>query len=364
MTSLRYAIVGCGMMGHEHIRNLQLIEGCETVALFDTDPAMVASAQRSAPAAHLAASLDDLLDMDGLDAIVLATPNFRHAEHLRQIAARRTIPLLVEKPVVTDPNDRELIDALERDYAAPIQVAMEYRYMPPLQRFLAEVESATGGIRHLSIREHRFPFLKKVGNWNRFNERSGGTLVEKCCHFFDLMRLMTGTEARRVMASGRQAVNHLDEIYDGRTPDIWDAAFAIVDFDDQTRAMLDLCMFAEGSDYQEEIVAVGPSGRIDCLVPFAPNHWPDDSSMRPQPRIVIRSRDRRRREDILVPVDARLDAAGSHHGSTYFQHLEFREVVLGKRPPEVSLRDGWRAAAIGMAAQESAATGMAVEPLL
>ncbi len=352
------------MMGHEHIRNLQLIEGCEVAALFDTDSAMAASAQRSAPVARLAASLDDLLEMDGLDAIVLATPNFRHAEHLRHIASRRTIPLLVEKPLVTDPGDRELIDALERDYAAPIQVAMEYRYMPPLQRFLAEVESITGGIRHLSIREHRFPFLKKVDHWNRFNDRSGGTLVEKCCHFFDLMRLMIGAEPRRVMASGWQAVNHLDEAYDGRTPDIWDAAFAIVEFDDDTRAMLDLCMFAEGADYQEEIVAVGPAGRIDCLVPFAPSHWPNDLGVRPQPRVVIRSRDRRKREDILVPVDARLDDAGSHHGSTYFQHLKFRDVLLGKQAPEVTLRDGWRAVAIGIAAQESSATGMAVEPLL
>ncbi len=350
------------MMGHEHIRNLQLVEGCETVALFDTDATMLASAQRLAPAARLAASLDDLLALDDLDAIVLATPNFRHAEHIRYIVARRTIPLLVEKPLVTDPRDRELIDALERDYKAPIQVAMEYRYMPPLQRFLAEVQAATGGIRHLSIREHRFPFLEKVDHWNRFNERSGGTLVEKCCHYFDLMRLMTGAEARRVMASGRQAVNHVDEIHDGRASDIWDAAFAIVEFDDEVRAMLDLCMFAEGADYQEEITAVGPAGRIDCLVPFAPSHWPAESGERPKPRIVIRSRDRRRREDILVPVESRLDAAGSHHGSTYFQHLKFRDVLLGKQAPEVTLRDGWRAVALGMAAQESAATGMAVEP--
>jgi predicted dehydrogenase len=42
----------------------------------------------------------------------------------------------------------------------------------------------------LTIREHRFPFLSKVGDWNRFNRNTGGTFVEKCCHFFDLMRLI------------------------------------------------------------------------------------------------------------------------------------------------------------------------------
>ena len=56
----------------------------------------------------------------------------------------------------------------------------------------------------------------QVNNWNRFNANSGGTLVEKCCHFFDLMCLIVGAKPRRVMASGAQDVNHLDEVYDGK----------------------------------------------------------------------------------------------------------------------------------------------------
>ena len=66
---------------------------------------------------------------------------------------------------------------------------MEYRYMPPISRLVEEVHNgvALGKITSLSIREHRYPFLTKIGDWNRFNENTGGTLVEKCCHFFDLM---------------------------------------------------------------------------------------------------------------------------------------------------------------------------------
>ena len=68
----------------------------------------------------------------------------------------------------------------------------------------------------LTIKEHRFPFLEKVNDWNRFNKYSGGTLVEKCCHFFDLMRLLIKSEPIRIMASASQSVNHLDESYDGK----------------------------------------------------------------------------------------------------------------------------------------------------
>jgi predicted dehydrogenase len=55
-----------------------------------------------------------------------------------------------------------------------------------------------------------------VNNWNRFNCNSGGTLVEKCCHFFDLLRLFADANPIRVMASGAIDVNHKDEIYDGK----------------------------------------------------------------------------------------------------------------------------------------------------
>lgn len=40
--------------------------------------------------------------------------------------------------------------------------------------------------------------------------------MEKCCHFFDLMRLFAGANPVRVMASGAMDVNHKDEVYDGK----------------------------------------------------------------------------------------------------------------------------------------------------
>lgn len=55
-----------------------------------------------------------------------------------------------------------------------------------------------------------------MNNWNRFNVNTGGTLVEKCCHFFDLMRLFAGANPVCVMASGGMDVNHKGEVYDGK----------------------------------------------------------------------------------------------------------------------------------------------------
>lgn len=48
-------------------------------------------------------------------------------------------------------------------------------------------------------------------------------------------------------------------------PDIIDNAFVIVEFDNGSRGMLDLCMFAEGSKNEQEISVVGDIGKVHLL---------------------------------------------------------------------------------------------------
>ena len=96
---------------------------------------------------------------------------------------------------------------------------------------------------------------------------TGGTLVEKCCHYFNLMDLVLRERPLRVFASGGQRVNHLDEDYGGRRPDILDSAYAIVEYPSGARAMLELCMFAENSVDSETLTIVGDEGKIESLLP-------------------------------------------------------------------------------------------------
>lgn len=346
-------------MGQEHIRNIALLEGAEVAAIFEPDAQMRAVSAALAPLAVQVDSVAALLALPDIDCLLVCSPNHLHVPQLSEIAATRALPLLMEKPLYTDPKDAGLIEMLMRDYPAPVWVAMEYRYMPPIARLLAEVEQATGGAKMLTIREHRFPFLPKVGDWNRFNANTGGTLVEKCCHFFDLMRLLLRAEPVRVMASASQMVNHLDEAYAGARPDIWDAGYVIVDFDSGARAMLELCMFAEGAQYQEVISAVGPAGKIEAFVPGPGRFWTSTDPV-PISQLVISPRSPKGPRTIELPVDAGLLAAGDHNGATFYQHQKFCEVVRGNAAPEVSLSDGAQAVALGHAAQESARTGQAV----
>ena len=358
-----YGVIGCGMMGQEHLRNIALLPDAGVAAIFEPDMEMRRIAAGLVPQAALVGSIGEVLAHPQVDCLLIASPNQHHFAQLREVAAARPLPVLVEKPLFIDPADADAVKAFAQAFPAPIWVAMEYRYMPPVARFVREAETVTGGIRMLTIREHRYPFLDKVGAWNRFDRTSGGTFVEKCCHFFDLMRLILKSEPVRIMASAGQAVNHRDERYGGETPDIWDNGYVLVDFASGARAMLELCMFADGSRYQEEIVAVGASGKIECLVPGPSRFWPENLGPLPTPQLVVSPRRPEAPYTIELPVDPALLAAGDHNGSTFYQHKRFCAAVRGEGPVEVTADDGWRAVLMGMAAQASARQGKVVTDL-
>ena len=343
---VRYGIIGTGMMGWEHIRNLALIDAAQVTAVADPDPGSREVARHAAPGAAVFEDYRALLRAP-LDAVVIATPNHTHAAVLRDVFAT-DLHVLVEKPLCTTIEDcHALADAAAR-HRGIVWVGLEYRFVPTVARLIAAVrDGAVGRLRMVAIREHRFPFLVKVGNWNRFARNTGGTLVEKCCHFFDLMALLTAQRPVRVYASGAQDVNHLDERYDGAVPDIIDNAFAVVDFDRGARALLDLCMFAENSTNEMELAVTGDAGKVEA---FVPAH-----------RLVRSRRDRLVREEEQVAIDPAIRDAGFHHGATYYQHLAFLDAIRAGRAPTVSVADGALAVAMGMAAERSARERRPVE---
>lgn len=342
-SDLRYGLVGAGTMGQEHIRYTELLDDVSIVAIADPHAASLAKAQDLL--SHEVNTYDGhqaLLAEEELDALIIATPNDTHARILLDVfASGVALPILVEKPLVTSTADVERIREAAASYPAPVWVAMEYRYMPPVQSLLENVHAGrTGTPRMLAITEHRFPFLHKVGHWNRFNRNTGGTLVEKCCHYFDLMNLVIGTRPVRVMASGGQAVNHLDETYDGERPDILDHAYVVVEYDGGARAVLDLCMFAEASTNEQELCVIGDEGKLESLVTEG----------------ILRIG---RRADGIGAVtehsthDPRVKFEGFHHGSSYLEHLDFLDAVRSGAPAKVTLTDGLWSVAVGQAAHRS-----------
>jgi len=348
---IRYGIVGTGLMGLEHLRNLQALPGATVVAVADPHPPSLEAARLAAGTDHPLEAFGDhrsMLEWGGCDAVVVASPNMTHADVLLDVLAH-DVAVLVEKPLCTTVADCRAVAAAADGHRRAVAVGLEYRHMPPVARLVdAVARHELGRVRMVALREHRYPFLEKVGDWNRFNRNTGGTLVEKCCHFFDLMNVLVGERPVQVMASGAQDVNHLDERYGGERPDIFDNAFAIVDYPGGARASLDLCMFADASANQEELSVVGDLGKAEAFLPssvFRLGRRADG------PGGVAEE----------VVHDERVRHEGFHHGASYVEHLLFLEAVRAGLDDDhgaglaggggVSLDDGLWSVAMGVAAQ-------------
>jgi len=342
MDQIRYGVIGTGMMGIEHIENLAAVDGATVTAVCDPDADSLAKGAKTV--GNGVATFEDhrdLIEADICDAVVLVSPNFTHHAVLGDLLAT-DLHVLTEKPmcITTD----ECLDVVRaaQNRSALTWVGLEYRYMPPITRLVQEVRGGTVGDVHMvSIREHRFPFLSKVGDWNRFSRNTGGTLVEKCCHYFDLMNLIVGRRPVSVMASGGQNLNHLNETYSGEQSDILDNAYVIVEYPGNVRAMLDLCMFAEATRNQEELSVVGELGKVEALIP--------DSTVRIG----------RRGEHFIGQVEEHaitndtIKVAGFHHGSSYLEHVDFSHAIRTNSAPKVDVFDGLWSVAIGEAAHRS-----------
>jgi myo-inositol 2-dehydrogenase / D-chiro-inositol 1-dehydrogenase len=354
---LRYGIIGCGSMGREHIENLRALPGARVTAIADPH-----AASRDAALALLDDQPPQVFEQPGeliaaggalCDALVIATPNFTHAAILREALAT-PLHVLVEKPVVTRIDDG--IDLIERERRKPggiVWVAQEYRYMPPVAEAIRIVHGGgVGRVHQVAMREHREPFYPKVGDWNRFTANTGGTLVEKCCHYFNLMDLILREKPVSVFASGGQRVNHLDERYDGKAPDMLDSAYVIVEYGSGARALLDLCMFAENSVDNEHLVVVGDEGKVESLLPSLTLRYGrrDDWGRREawgQPSGTGKGIATRR------VWDTNIKYAGQHFGASYIEHQRFAAALRNGAPAEIGLEEGLRAVATGLAAHKS-----------
>ena len=345
MNVLRYGVIGVGMMGCEHIRNLQAIKGCAVVAYADTHEPSRRNAKHLVAEATSYVDYREMLADEQLDVVVIATPNQTHSAIFDDVI-KSGVHVLVEKPLGINIAECQKMIASETQHQRPgrvVWVGLEYRYMAPTSRLIEEVESgACGAVKMIAIREHRFPFLEKVDNWNRFSKNTGGTLVEKCCHFFDVMSLIANSQPVSVYASGGQDVNHLDEIYDGLRSDILDNAYVVVNFANGVRGTLDLSMFAEGSQNEQEICVVGDKAKIEAMMP--------DS--------VVRIGTRKGGRDGVVEIQVTQPdgvVPGFHGGASFLEHCAMQDAIRKGLKAGVSLKDGLISVAVGQAAHVSIA---------
>ncbi|MCJ7434325.1 MAG: Gfo/Idh/MocA family oxidoreductase, partial [Anaerolineales bacterium] len=263
----KFNVIGTGINGCEHIR-VTLLEGRATIhGIYDPNSGSVALAQasfqhfRPGQALKVYESLEAACNDPEADALIISTPNYTHLEILK-VAVKSGKNIFLEKPMATTVKDAYEMVQIANRYPALLQIGLQYRYKSMYVESIHEAleRQALGQIKMVNITEHRIPFLDKVNQWNKFSKYSGGTLVEKCCHYFDLLNLFSQSRPVSVFATGSQAVNFIGFEYNGEKSDILDNAIVSVVYANGIRASFNLCMFAPM--FYEEISICGDAGYL------------------------------------------------------------------------------------------------------
>jgi len=366
---IRYGIIGVGAMGREHIENLSYIDGAKVSAIADPNEnsrERAIALLRSQPGFNEANEPESFTDYRQLlssglvDAVIIATPNYTHVSVLKDALAT-DLHIFIEKPLCTTVNDCLDVIKWSKNRKGLVWMGLEYRYMPPVAELIRVVhENGVGKVHQVSIREHREPFYPKVDNWNRFEAKTGGTLVEKCCHYFNLMDHIIGERPVRVFASGDQRVNFLDEVYEGKSSDMLDSAYVVLEYPSGARAMLDLCMFAENTLDKEHISVIGDGGKIESLLPSLEVRYGKRSSVG---NFSEWTYDASKPKDLEIKKvwNDDIKYKGFHYGASYLEHLKFFKAMKDSQEPEVTLEDGMRSVAVGIAAHKSIREGRVIQ---
>ncbi len=359
-SNLNLALIGAGLMGLGHITSTQ-VEGRATVSgLYDTHQGSIEAAlalSRQLNPSHEPAvykNIDEALHDKTIDGYIVATPNYTHADILEKTLEAGK-PIYLEKPMATTVADAARIVHQVRASGTPVQVGLQYRFKPIYVPAIEEAHNrkSLGNLKTIGIREHRIPFLDKVGQWNKFNEFSGGTLVEKCCHYFDLFNYFAGAMPSRVFATGSQAASYTNFTYKNRKADIIDSAYVVVEYENGVRAVFDLCMFAPL--FFEELVICGDGGRLRC---YEQEDFRSKESYESGFELY-----RGEHFPILKSSPAYQGIIGTlgHSGADYFAKAAFINLINGDNQNAATVEEGYWSVVVGAAAEESLRTGAPVE---
>lgn len=357
----KFVVVGAGMIGLEHIK-CTLLEGrAEILGIYDVSGLSIektlAACREIMPGGEpkVYTDLDAACSDPQADAILITTPNYTHVEVLRT-AVKYGKHIFMEKPMSTTLEDAAEIVNIAKGYEKTLQIGLQYRYKAIYSeaRHEALERKSLGDIKSLFIMEHRVPFLDKVGQWNKFSRYSGGTFVEKCCHYFDLFNLFAQSRPKSVYAVGSQAVNYKEFDLRGEKSDIVDNGTAIVTYENGVVATFHLCMFAPM--FYEELVICGSEGRLKAYE--NEDYLPD---RRPQTFLEVLHGEGGKPSKVMTPCYPEVIQSSGHHGGTFYEHMYFIDNMDGKKTRTATVEEGFWSVVVGCAAEESIRKGCAVD---
>ena len=148
--------------------------------------------------------LERLIEETGADAVIITSPDFTHAD-LTVRALNAGADVVVEKPLTIDPEGTRRIAEAAEASGRKVVVTHNYRYSPRNSTLKDVIKSGAIGT-PLSVTfewvldtAHGADYFRR---WHRDKTNSGGLLVHKAAHHFDLINWLLADAPVQVYARG------------------------------------------------------------------------------------------------------------------------------------------------------------------
>jgi predicted dehydrogenase len=185
--TVRIGLVGVGAIAQlAHLPVLSKLKGAELVALCDNDGPKASAIAERLKIPDVFTDLEDLLELDQVDAVVIATPNHLHEPHVLR-ALKSKVDVLCERPLSLTSRGVERILAAGKQAGRKVVVGNNHRFRSDVQQLYRFLQGGELG-RLFGVRAGQYQFATPARTGWRFRrpEAGGGAFFEHGYPLVDL----------------------------------------------------------------------------------------------------------------------------------------------------------------------------------
>ncbi|MCS7114125.1 MAG: Gfo/Idh/MocA family oxidoreductase [Candidatus Bathyarchaeota archaeon] len=243
-------LIGAGRAGAVHGKNFsQHIAGSKVVAVVDSYAENAMKAAKDFGAEKWYTNHKEALKQEDVDAVVISTPTFTHAE-IAIDAAEAGKHIFCEKPMALTLKEADEMISAARRAGVKLQMGFMRRFDPEFQTAKRMIEEGVIGKLAIVKSTGRGPTLPPP--WACDPKTSIGMLAEVNSHDFDTVRWLMGSDIKKVYAEAEAiAVPELKDKY----PNFYDNAVVTLRFANGSLGLIDgACPVKYGYDARVEIL--------------------------------------------------------------------------------------------------------------
>jgi predicted dehydrogenase len=285
VSAVRAGVIGVGWAGQQHIAAYDAVPGVEVVAVAGLEEPVRAALADKYGIEHQVARWEDLLDLDGLDAVSIAVPTFLHAP-IAIAALERGMHVLCEKPIARSASEADAMVQAARKAGRVLDIAFNHRQRGDIQA-LREViaEGRLGRPYYAKAWWLRRTGIPTVGSWfTRAELAGGGPLVDIGVHVLDYSLFLLGNPSVRAVSAstydllasagfGSSPASAKTGVTADRTFDVEDLATVFMRLDDGGTLLVEASWAAHRPDGDEfGVTLFGTDGGAELIVEdYAPS---------------------------------------------------------------------------------------------